>query len=134
MENDEQSIRELIAAWHAASAEGEIDKILPLMAEDVVFLVTGHEPMRGRDAFAAAFKAGMQHFRIMSNWDVQEIKVAGSLAYCWSQLSVTMIPLRGGSPTRRSGYALTILRKEPDNRWVVIRDANMLTAEPVPSS
>jgi len=134
MTSDEKSIRELVATWHAASADGDIDSILPLMAEDVVFLVTGHEPMRGRETFAAAFKAGLQHFRIQSYGEIQELKVEGSLAYCLTQLSVTMIPVQGGSPARRSGYALTILRKEADGRWVVIRDANMLVAESAPSS
>ncbi len=28
----------------------------------------------------------------------------------------------------RSGYTLTILRKEPDGRWVIFRDANLLAA------
>jgi len=29
----------------------------------------------------------------------------------------------------RSGYTLTILRKERDRRWRLARDANLLTAE-----
>jgi len=41
-----------------------------------------------------------------------------------------MTPLQGGSIMRRSGYTLTILRKEPDGRWVLYRDANTLTPEP----
>ena len=27
---------------------------------------------------------------------------------------------------KRAGYTLTILRKEPDGRWVLARDANLL--------
>jgi ketosteroid isomerase-like protein len=34
-----------------------------------------------------------------------------------------------GAPVRRSGYTLTILRKERDGRWRLARDANLLTAE-----
>jgi ketosteroid isomerase-like protein len=33
------------------------------------------------------------------------------------------------TPMRRSGYALTILRKEPDGRWRLARDSNLLTEE-----
>jgi len=40
--SDEQQIRDLIATWLRASAEGDINKILPLMTEDVVFLIAGH--------------------------------------------------------------------------------------------
>jgi len=34
-----------------------------------------------------------------------------------------------GKPVRRSGYTLTILRKERDGRWRLARDANLLAAE-----
>jgi uncharacterized protein (TIGR02246 family) len=99
------------------------------MAEDVVFLIAGQPPMRGRDAFAAAFQAGIGKVRIEPKSTIQEIEVAGNFAYCWNHLKVEITPLQGGLPMRRSGYTLTVLRKEPDGRWVVFRDANMLAPE-----
>jgi len=39
MSTDEQAIRDLVALWHSATAKGDIDTVLGLMAEDVVFLV-----------------------------------------------------------------------------------------------
>jgi len=35
MQNDEQSIRELVAEWQKAAAAGDLSKLLDLMAEDV---------------------------------------------------------------------------------------------------
>ena len=35
----------------------------------------------------------------------------------------------GGKPMRRAGYTLTILRKEADGRWLLARDANLLTPQ-----
>jgi uncharacterized protein (TIGR02246 family) len=129
-QEDEQKIRDLIATWQRASAAGDLPQVLDLMAEDVVFLVAGHPPMRGRDAFAEAFrKAGMQQFRLESKSEIQEIQITGDWAYFWSHLSVTMTPKSGGSPMRRAGYTLTILRKKPDGEWLVARDANMLTEQ-----
>jgi len=89
--------------------------------------------MRGRDAFAAAFHAGSGKVRIEPKSTIQEIEVAGDLAYCWNHLQVEITPLHGGAPMRRSGYTLSVLRKEPDGRWVIFRDANMLAAEPATS-
>jgi uncharacterized protein (TIGR02246 family) len=85
--------------------------------------------MRGRDAFTAAFQAGIGKVRIEPQSTIQEIHVAGKIAYCWSHLQVDITPLQGGSPMRRSGHTLTVLRKEPDGRWVVFHDANMLAAD-----
>jgi ketosteroid isomerase-like protein len=35
----------------------------------------------------------------------------------------------GEKSTIHSGYILTILRKNPDGRWVIARDANLLMPE-----
>src|SRR6185369_17813300 len=51
MTEDERAIREVIATWLRASAEGDTAKVLSLMADDVVFLVPGHRPF-GKEAFA----------------------------------------------------------------------------------
>lgn len=134
MQNDEQSIRELIATWHRATAAGELPHVLRLMAEDVVFLTSGQPPMRGREAFAVGFQLILQHHRIESSSEVEEIKVTGDWAYCWSHLRVTVTPRQGGPPKRRAGSALTILHKQSGGAWVVYRDANMLTAESPPDA
>lgn len=34
-----------------------------------------------------------------------------------------------GNIVRRTGYTLTILRKEPDRKWRLARDANLLTVQ-----
>ena len=129
MQNDEQSIRELVTEWQKAAAAGDLSKLLDLMAEDVVFYVVGQPPMRGREAFAAAFRAAVQQVRIESTATIEEIQVAGNFAHLANHLTVTMTPLQGGPIMRRSGYTLTILRKEPDGRWVLYRDANMLAPD-----
>jgi uncharacterized protein (TIGR02246 family) len=57
MQKDEQEIRQLVATWIAATKTGDIETVLSLMAEDVVFLLPGQPPMIGRAAFAAAMQA-----------------------------------------------------------------------------
>ena len=42
-------------------------------------------------------------------------------------IEVTMTPPGGDQPIRRSGYTLTLFRKEADGRWLLARDANLLT-------
>ena len=113
MQDDEQTIRDLIATWQRATAAGNLSQLLSLMAEDVVFLVPGQPPMRGRDAFAAGFKMALQHYRIDSSCEVKEIQIAADWAYCWSHLSVTMTPIEGGSPKRRRATPLRSCARSP---------------------
>jgi uncharacterized protein (TIGR02246 family) len=123
MDSDEQAIRDFVVEWMRASRAGEHEKVLGMIAEDVVFLTAGRPPMRGRAAFAEA-QRGMAGFEIDGEADVQEVKVFGDWAFLWTNLTVTVTP-PGGSPVKRSGNTLTIMRKI-DGRWVIARDANML--------
>src|SRR5258705_13007499 len=52
--DDEQAIRALIATWLSASKAGDTETVLGLMSDDVVFLVCGRPPMRGKEEFAAS--------------------------------------------------------------------------------
>ena len=126
MHTDEQAIRDLVARWHSATAEGDVDTVLGLMAEDAVFLVAGQPPMEGRSAFERALRGVLAGHRIVSTGEVQEVEVSGNLAYAWSNLTVQVVPLAGGHATVRRGSALSILRKQPDGSWVLSRDANLL--------
>ena len=127
MSADEQAIRDLVASWHRATATGDVDTVLKLMADDVVFLVAGHPPMRGRSSFERGLRGLLSQNRIDSTGEIQEIAVSGDLAYCWSALTVRVTPLAGGTATVRTGNALSILRKQSNGSWVVVRDANMLS-------
>lgn len=126
MHADEQSIRELVATWLGASADGDVERVLQLMAEDVVFLVPGQPPMRGRAAFAAAQRSLLKTHRIDARSEIQEIRVFGDWAYCWNHLDVTLTPLQAGDPVHRTGHVLSVLRRQHDGAWVIARDANLL--------
>jgi uncharacterized protein (TIGR02246 family) len=41
MDNDEQAIRSLIETWMRATLAGDVDRVLELMADDVVFIGPG---------------------------------------------------------------------------------------------
>jgi uncharacterized protein (TIGR02246 family) len=123
---DEQAIRNLVAQWHHATAAGDIEAVLRLMAEDVVFLVAGQAPMRGRSAFEKGLRALLGSHDVQSTGEVQEIETSGDLAYCWSVLDVRITPKGGGVPVLRSGSAISILRRYAAGQWLVIRDANLL--------
>jgi len=104
MTDDERAIRELVATWMEASRTGDTDTVLSLMADDVIFMVAGREPF-GKEEFAASSR---------------------SMTDLRNRLTITMTPAGGEAMLRRSGYTLSILRKEQDGRWLLVRDANLL--------
>ena len=128
MEKDEREIRALIETWMAATKAGDVETVLGLMTDDVVFLVPGRPPM-GRSEFAAAAKTQAKGAapRIDGASEIREIKVLGDWAYLWTRLSVTVTP-PGGAPTKRAGHTLSVLKKV-NGKWLLARDANMLAPE-----
>ena len=124
MTRDEQAIRELVDAWMRASRAGDTATVLGLMTDDVVFMVPGREPF-GKEAFAAA-SDGMKNVTIDGRATIVELQVLGDWAYLRNHVDITVTP-PGASPVRRSGYTLTILRKQTDGRWLLARDANMVS-------
>jgi uncharacterized protein (TIGR02246 family) len=124
LQNDEQAIKQLVTSWLDASKAGDTEKVLSLMTEDVVFLVTGQPPMLGKAAFAAS-QAALKTAKMEANCEIKEIRVLGDWAYLWTKLSVVITPANGAAPTRRAGNTLSVLRRQ-DDAWLIARDANML--------
>ena len=130
MHPDEQAIRDLIALWHRATAADDVKTVLGLMTEDVVFLVAGQLPMSGRAAFERGLRGLLAGHRIESTHRVREIGIDGDLAYSWTDLRIRVIPRAGGDePAARSGSTLSVLRRQADGRWRMVRDANLMAAD-----
>jgi len=126
MSADERAIREWLAAWFEATAKGDLSRLLSMLTEDVVFLTPGRPPF-GRDAFAAGFSSGRQQNQITCAGEFEEVVVAGDVAYTRGRLAVTMTPLTGGKSIQLTGYTLTVFSKQADGRWLLARDANLLS-------
>lgn len=127
MSPDERAIRDVIANWLRASAEGDNATVLSLMSDDVLFLVAGRAPF-GKKEFAAGQNALATH-RVDASSEILEVVIDGDLGYARSHLTVSMTPIAGGATLRRSGPVLSIFRRQDDGRWVLSRDANLLTVE-----
>ncbi len=127
MQSDERDIRQLVATWMAASKIGDVDQVLSLMTEDVVFLVPGQAPM-GKSEFAAVMqhRTGDAATTMEGVSEIQEIKVLGDWAFMWTKLRVAATPPDG--PTiHRAGHTLSVLKKER-GKWLMARDANLLAS------
>ena len=122
--DDEQAIRQLVDNWLTATKTGDLKAVLGLMDDDVIFMTPGKEPF-GKEAFAANSREMASH-KIDGVSDIKEIKVLGDWAWMRNYLQIT-ITTPDGKTMQRSGFVLTILRKNSEGAWVIARDANLLT-------
>ncbi|MDB5803606.1 MAG: Ketosteroid isomerase [Betaproteobacteria bacterium] len=125
MSDDEKAIRALIAAWMDASKNGDIDTVLGLMTDDVVFMTPGREPF-GKQAYAEQSRAMIQSgMKLDGESEIVELQVLGGWAWLRNHLRVT-VSSPGKAPVQRQGHVLTLLRKNAQGRWQLARDANLL--------
>lgn len=131
---DDEQIRALVHTWLAATRSGDIDTILGLMTEDAVFLVPGRPPM-DKAGFAALSRMppGTPRPALEITPDIEELVVAGDVAYLRMHLAVRVTPPGGAAPVQRAGYTLTVFRRVA-GRWLLARDANLLAPVPTPAS
>src|ERR1700675_2214985 len=127
MGSDERAIREAHTAWIDAVNAGDLARLLALMADDVVFLNPGREPI-GSDGFPDGFAAAHQQSRIRCISELEEVVVVGEVAYTRCRDSLSVTPRTGGEATELAGHRIAIYRKQPDGRWLLARDANTLSS------
>ena len=123
---DERAIRAVHSTWIDAVNAGNLGRLLPLMADDVVFLNPGQAPV-GRDGFSANFSAAHKKLRVHCSSELEEVVVIGEVAYTRSQDALSVVPRAGGEATRLAGHRITVYRKQPDGRWLLARDAHTLS-------
>ena len=114
-----------MAEWRRLTAEGNLDGLLLLLTDDVVFLTPGNPPMTKQD-FTKGFREVSGKARIEAFQDVKEIHASGDIATAWSHLTVVLTPKDGGNKSEASGYVLTVFHRSPSGKWLLARDANLV--------
>jgi uncharacterized protein (TIGR02246 family) len=126
MQSPEHAIRTVHGIWIDAVNAGDLDRLLSLMTDDVVFLNPGRAAF-GRDGFPAGFSKAHQQFAIRCISELNEVVVVGDLAYTVCRDSLALTPHAGGEATKLAGNRLTVYRQQADGRWLLARDAHTLS-------
>jgi uncharacterized protein (TIGR02246 family) len=133
METDERAVRAVHSTWIEAVNAGDLVCLLGLMSDDVAFLNPGQAPF-GRDGFAPGFSAAHEQARIDCTSELQDVVVAGEVAYTLSRDSLSVTPRAGGEAMQLAGHRMTVYRRQPDGRWLLARDAHTLAPVAKPRS
>jgi ketosteroid isomerase-like protein len=82
--------------------------------------------LRGRENFLSLARANQNKLSVEGRAETLEVHIDGKLAHMWNRLSITITPKDGSAPFTKAGDTMSLLRKEPDGRWVLVRDVNLL--------
>ena len=100
-----------------------IDSLMSMMTDDVVFLAAGAKPIVGKAAVREWADGYYKAFH--TKWDkpVQEFNVSGDNAIERYSYTSTDTPVAGGKPVVDTGWGLVVYHREADGAWRVARDA-----------
>jgi len=120
---DDPSALQAHEAYVTAINSNNLDMLLGMLTDDVVFLSAHEQVMVGKSAVRPWLEAYLKSYQ--THWDKpsQEFVVSGPWAFERYSYSSTDVPLAGGEPVKDTGWGLVVYHHDADGKWRVARDA-----------
>ena len=120
-ERDRAAIRQLGQDWVDAVHHGDVDRLLDLVTDDVVFLPHNAPSIVGRAAVEQSYRAVFAAFEVEQTFAPEEIQVGGDWAFVRGTDAIELKPRAGGDPIVVRGRGISILRRVEDGSWKFAR-------------
>jgi uncharacterized protein (TIGR02246 family) len=132
--NEEEAIRSVMGSYNDALNGGSTNAVLPLYAEDGVFMPPYSQSVVGREAVRKAYDVVFRELKFNVKFTIAELVVmAPSWAYVRTNSSGTTGHSSTGKTTAEANQELFIFRKGEDGRWRIARYSFSPTNPPASS-
>jgi ketosteroid isomerase-like protein len=121
-EKDEAAVRDWVDSYFSARASSDLDEILPLLAEDVIFLPPNRHSIHGVESWKESIKPGLGRYVVTFDVGDVEIDVDSNLACVRLELRERYRLKEGGETTVVDFKGLCILRRGKDDVWKMTRN------------
>ena len=119
---DEAAIRRVLASYSDALNGGKTAAVLPLYAEDGVFMPPYSQSAVGREAVAKAYDAVFDELKFRVKFTIAELVVmAPSWAYVRTNSAGTTAHHSTGKTTAEANQELFVFEKGDDGKWRIAR-------------
>lgn len=116
-ERDRQAIQQLGRDWAEAVHHRDVDRLLDLVTDDVVFMPANAPSVVGRAALEQSYRAFFAGFEASQVFAPEEIQVGGDWAFVRGTDTLEMKPLAGGDAVVVTARGISILRRVEDGSW-----------------
>jgi len=132
-DTDEKAIRSVLASYNDALNDGKTAEVLPLYADDGVFMPPYSQSAVGKEAVRRAYDAVFQELKFRVKFNVAELVVmAPTWAYVRTNSAGTTDHHSSGKTTAEANQELFIFKKGDDGRWRIARYSFSPTNPPGP--
>ena len=134
MQQDEERARQAILQlgqdWVEAVHHRDVDRLLHLVTDDVVFMPANAPSIVGRAAVEQAYRAFFAAFEVEQTFAPEEIQVGGDWAFVRGTDTLEMKPLAGGGPVVVRGRGISILHRVENGSWKFARGITNTESSP----
>ena len=123
MSDVEKAAHEAHDSYVSAINSNDLNAVLDMMTDDVIFLAANTPVMSGKEAVGPWIEGYLKAFK--THWDKkkEEFEVCGEWAYERYTYKSTDTSLADGSVYTGTGWGIIIYHLEDDGTWRVARDA-----------
>ncbi len=118
-ENTTESLRTFTKEWARLSIAGNLDGILSMITDDVVFLPPGQPLVEGKKAVLAWLNA----FPPIKAFEPRVVEAESSADFAWARIAFEMkVESCPGKLTTLIGKGTCTYRKQTDGTWLIASD------------
>jgi uncharacterized protein (TIGR02246 family) len=122
MNANEQAVAEVLAAYSAALNASDTDAVMPLYAEDGVFMPPYSASAVGADAVQKAYDAVFKAIKLTVKFNVAEImEMSPEWAFARTNSAGTTLDHATGATTAEANQELFIFRKDQGGKFKIAR-------------
>jgi uncharacterized protein (TIGR02246 family) len=122
MADDEAAIRNVLQSYNDALNGGKTSAVLPLYADDGIFMPPCSPSAIGKDAVRKAYDAVFEELKFHVKFTIAEVVV---MAPIWAYVRTNSAGTTGhhstGKTTAEANQELFIFRKDGDGQWRIAR-------------
>ena len=121
-EGDVEAINELLDEEVASVNDGDVERLLTLVADDTVWMPPNHPAIFGKEALRSWAEDFLSQFSVEITASSEEVLVFGDWALQRYSMTMAMTPVAGGEAIQEDGKGLHIYQKQSDGSWELARD------------
>jgi uncharacterized protein (TIGR02246 family) len=122
MNANEQAVAEVLAAYSAALNASDTDAVMPLYAEDGVFMPPYSASAVGADAVQKAYDAVFKAIKLTVKFNVAEIvEMSSEWVFARTNSAGTTLDHTTGATTAEANQELFIFRKDQGGKFKIAR-------------
>jgi uncharacterized protein (TIGR02246 family) len=122
MNANEQAVAEVLAAYSAALNASDTDAVMPLYAEDGVFMPPYRASAVGADAVQKAYDAVFKAIKLTVKFNVAEIvEMSPEWVFARTNSAGTTLDHATGATTAEANQELFIFRKDQGGKFKIAR-------------